>query len=339
MTEKKSKTLRSLAKETGVSHITISRYFNQPNLLSKKTKEQLDKVLSGINYTPNRVASIMAKGRTGLIGVIVPKFSKDIFGEFAKGLYEVAREHDYQVLFYTTNYEPKEEYKAISYCISWNVEAIITAGINLGADIYQMATSGETVAIATLDATAESSFPIIGINPKKAAFDLASSVLKRYNYQNIAYLNTTKDKSSNRWRARRDGIIEAVQATGKQLAVDITNTTVDDFDSGYLLMKQALEANSKIDLCFFGNDSLAFGGIQYCLERGDIKIPDDIAICGFNNAAIASHTYPQLTTVEVPYFELGKAAVSKVINTIKNNHDLPKITTLPHKVMLRSSTK
>ncbi len=331
-------TLRKIAEEAGVSHITVSRYFREPKQLSIKTRERIEKIIEKTHYVPNRAASRLAGNNGKLISVIVPHLGRQIFGEFVEGADHAGKKFGYQLMFQTTHYNLKEEFNALKASIAQNVDAIISAGVSYDESFMNMLKNAQIPSILTLDIYAETDLPKIGINAYDAAFTLVDTVLSKANYNKIAYLNAKGPVAAYRWKKRYDGILDAIKKQNKKLNVEINLDEMAEVETGMMLMKQALQQEPNLDICFFGNDRLAIGGINYC-KANNIAIPQQIAICGFNDSPLSRYTTPSLTTIDVGYRNIGYRAVAHIISYLEDNIAIPSVTEMPYKLKLRDSIR
>lgn len=331
-------TLRKIAEEAGISHITVSRYFRAPEQVAKKTREKIENILADTHYMPNRAASRLAGNNGKLISVIVPHLGRQIFGEFVEGADQAGKKYGYQLMFHTTHYDISEELNAVRAAIAQNVDAIISAGVSYDETFLTMINNAHIPSILTLDIEAQIDLPKIGINAYMAAFSLADTILRRHDYKKIAYLNAKGPAAAYRWKKRYTGIADAVKKHHKSLVVELNIDEMAEVETGMMLMEEALAQEPHLDICFFGNDRLAIGGINYCKSQ-NIPVPEQISICGFNDSPLSQYTTPSLTTIDVGYRNIGYRAVEHVISYLENDIAIPSMTEMPYKIKLRNSTR
>ena len=185
--------IRDIAKLAGVSPITVSRYINNPERVSVKTREKIAEVIKTTGYIPNALARNFSSSRSNIIGVIIPSVSHSAYGTYLQGLVDVFEKHDYQLLICSSGYSHQGEEKLIETLIAQQAAAILLTGQQHTKRARQLLHNFEMPVVETweIDQT-----PIdlgVGFSNYRAAHD-ATSLLIQCGYEQLGFIGpSTKD--------------------------------------------------------------------------------------------------------------------------------------------------
>ena len=331
--------IRDIAKLAGVSPITVSRYFNNPETVSPKTREKVAKVIQTTGYIPNALARSFSSNRSNIIGVIIPSVSHSAYGTFLQGLVDVFEEHNYQLLTCSSGYSYQREEKLIETLIAQQAASIILTGQQHTKRARQLLYNFNLPVVETweIDQT-----PIdlgIGFSNYRAAHDVTSLLIQR-GYKQLGFIcPSTMD--NDRIKQRLKGFMDAMHVAG--LAVN-ENWVIETPSSSHMISYRN-GATAIVDILnygrlpqavFFASDILALGAMSECQRRG-IKIPQELALCGFDDHELSALQNPSLTTVQVPYYQMGKQAADEVILRLTGSHSESKSIDIGYKIIPRQS--
>ena len=311
-----SVTIYDVAKKAGVGIGTVSRAINDSESISPKTKEKVLAVARGLGYRPHASARGLARKKTNTIGAIVPFFTGYFFVELLRGIQQEISKHQYDLILYSVDETNKKEAFLMRVLQERKIDGLLLISLEMS------------------DAEAEnfllSKFPIVlvdGYHPqldsimvenRQGAYT-ATQHLIRLGHSKIGMIDGHLKSSPARVRlegfkgALRDHNIDFIDDF---LVIGDYVTGEDGFnqEAGYEAMKHLLHMDDiRPTAVFISSDIQAIGAMRAVKEMG-LKIPDDIAIVGFDDIEMAQ--YVGLTTMRQPMFEMGKLAVDRLFERI-----------------------
>ncbi len=326
--------LKDVAAAAGVSSCTASRALNgvMLNKVSEETRQRIIKVADSMGYRPNIMARGLAKKRTNLLGVLVPEIRSSFLPQTMEGIWYVAEKTGMAVLLYVTDWLTQKEEKYLRQLLEWQVDGIIwvpTAADNI--DLFIEVEKNIPV-IQLFTAVPELCSSKIILDNEKGGY-LATQHLINIGHTRIAHLAAIEDHFAPSGRQRLQGYLKALQEANlpidKNLIVDSGFTT----KGGRLAFQQV--AKYQPTAVFACSDMVAWGCIQEAQLQGK-KVPDDLAVVGFDNLDISSLIVPSLTTIEQPQRQFGEMAVTKLIEAL-NNETHEKVVLEPKLIKRQSS--
>ncbi|MCC3159172.1 LacI family transcriptional regulator [Hymenobacter sp. 15J16-1T3B] len=301
--------IADLAAELGLSISTVSRAFNNAPDVSEATKAQVWALADKLGYRPNSLAAALRRGRSNMLGVIVPHINGAFFPAVVHGIEEVASQAGFNVLICQSNEDEAQERK--------HVEALLTAQV----DGVLVSMSNTTRSFAHFEKVRNQATPLVFfdrmptdlpnacgvvVDDYRGAYQLMEHLI-RQGFERIAHfagpatINTTAD----RHRAYRD----ALQAHGlrydERLVVRLRNSSTE---AGAEAMQALLDGPVRPDAVFSAYDFPAGGALQLLEERG-LRVPQDVALAGFSNEPFTTMVKPRLTSVDQRGELMGRAAV------------------------------
>ncbi|MCA1187533.1 MULTISPECIES: LacI family DNA-binding transcriptional regulator [unclassified Saccharopolyspora] len=307
-------TLTDVAKEAGVSLATASRALNGSERVVRA--ELHDRTLAAaarLGYTPNAQAQSMAKGSTDLVGLLVNDIADPYFSTIAAGLATAAEEHGLLVMLCSTGGRPERELELLAALRRQRGRAIVLAGsrINDRAHLRELAAHVEpfTAAGGRVAAISEPRLPVdtVVVDNRRGAQDLAAR-LAELGYRRPAVLTGPERLLVS--RDRRDGFLTwwRRSASGEPVCA------AEEFsrDGGSRAMHRVLDEHPDVDVVFAINDLMALGAMAACRERG-VRVPQDVAVAGFDDISTLRDVTPGLTTVRLPLAEMGRMALDLVL--------------------------
>ncbi len=315
-------TIKDVAQKAGVSVSTVSKVLNQNYPVSEKTRKKVLKAIQELNYTPNPTARSLVLKKTHTIGVILPDIHGDFFSEIIKGIDKKAREFGYHVLLTSSHSNLKELDEALLSLVNGKVDGLIIMNPTLRTS-YVETRLLKKMPVVLLNCCGDiQNADVILIDNYTGAYNLTKHLIK-HGHRKIAVITGPVDNfdSIERLKGYKDALreagIEPVQEF--EFRGDFTKET------GYEVMKAILALPEKPTAIFALNDDMAIGAVQFAKKMG-IKIPQDIAIVGFDDIPMAEYIQPSLTTVRVPMDKVGVLAAEKLFKRIRKEEEKPKFT-------------
>jgi LacI family transcriptional regulator len=330
-------TIYDVAKALNISPSTVSRGLKDHPHIHKDTKKKIRAVAKEMGYQQNKFASSLRKRRTETIGVVVPKLNSYFMATVISGVEKITNKHGYGLIISQSQESVKQEISCVSTLFNSRVDGIL---ISLAFDTKNLdhfeKLFNKDIPVVFFDRVADchGCMSVI-IDNYKAGYEATSHLIEQ-GCKRIIHLggNLLRNVYSERFR----GYKQALHDNGiefNQKLVFISDLTVQ---SGHDIMKKVNKMNLQPDGIFAANDTSAVASMLEIQEAG-IKIPDDIAVVGFNNEPISQVICPNLTTIDYPAREIGEIAATALIDKLNNSQSIKYSTiVLKHSLIVRQSS-
>ncbi len=322
-----------------VSVATVSRTYNAPETVCEATRNKVLQAAKTLNYAPHLAARALSLHKTNIIGVILPDLDSGFFSELLQSIDQVAWQYGYHIMISASHSQRNEADILLRLMGQGWVDGLILMVPVLGR-ISSSLLSQANIPLVLLNLP-DSSEPVIQINVDnfRGAY-LITKHLIEHHYWPIAMIrgpvrNYDADRREQGYRAALEEHQLPVEENG------VTYIERGDFKrrSGFLAMIQLLSLPLPPRAVFAANDEMAIGAISAARQSG-VRVPEQLAIVGFDDIDVVSCIRPALTTVHLPISELGTTAAEKLITAIENREphltQSPKIV-LPTGLIIRES--
>jgi LacI family gluconate utilization system Gnt-I transcriptional repressor len=303
-------TLEEVAVLAGVSTMTASRALSQPRLVSETTRAKVEQAVAELGYVPNRAARALASAHSRVIVVLVPSLSNAVFTAVLDGIHDAVEASQYQLLIGNTHYADAEEEKLLNIYLQSNPDGVLLSGVSHSPHVQRVLGSSRIPIVSMMDLADNEQDLSVGFSQLDAGRAMTDHLLDR-GYRRIAFIGAQLDERTLR---RADGYRQAMQAAGlADPALEVMTAEPSTIALGARLVQRALALGC--DAVFCCNDDLAHGAIYHCQRHG-IRVPQDVAIAGFNDLPASALMMPSLTTVDTPRYRIGFAAASLLLEVI-----------------------
>ena len=313
-------TIRDVAKEAGVSRQTVSRAFNDKGEISPETKQHVLDVAQRMGYRPSGLARSLTTNRTYTTGLLIPDISIHFFSLIAKGAEAVATEAGYSMFLVNTLKNIQLETAGLDALWDRRVDgAILYASFLSPERLSAYIERFQHVVFINCNAIPMVSGKTAIINvDDQAGAKMAVSHLIESGRTRIAFIAGPSLSASGQRRMAgfEQGFLDHGLVPDPQLIYGFE----PELNAGYRAAQALFAAHPDVDAILAYNDDIAVGAMQACAELGR-KIPDDVAIIGFDDIPIASIIRPSLTTVRIGKQDLGKLAMNTLIAMIEGKSD------------------
>jgi LacI family transcriptional regulator len=324
--------IKDVAREAGVSVATVSRVFNDSELVSDDTRKHVRDVAGRLKYWPNGAARSLITSRTHAIGVLLPDLYGDFFSELIRGIDLAAREEGLHLLVSGSHADTNALIAALRSMRGRIDGLVVMAPDDGSASAIHDAAGGAPVVV--LDpGHGLSDCDTISIANQDGAFQ-AVRHLAGLGHRRIA--TVTGPRRNIDAQQRVAGYRAALAEAG--IAHDASLEIEGDFTepSGWHAVEALLELSPRPDAVFFGNDYMAIGGLA-ALSAAGLRVPEDMAIAGFDDIAMARYLTPALTTVHVDLIEFGARALRRLLALKENAADVPRHEIIGATLVVRRS--
>ena len=315
----KRSTLADVAARAEVSAVTVSRVLRHPEMVSEALRSRVENAVAELGYVRNQLASALASTRSGVIGVTVPSLTNGVFVDYLTAIHEVMIPRGFQVMVLNVRYSAEEEERAIGTLLGHHVEAMIVAGVDQTERSRTLLRQSGVPVVQTMDLADDPVDINVGFSHHDAGYR-AAQFLYDLGRRRIGHLTARLDPRSRR---RHQGYLRAVNEAGIGSPALVASTPrASTVKIGGELFLEVLGREPKLDAVFCCNDDLALGAMFECQRRG-IRIPEDIAILGFNDLEYCASTFPSLSSVTTPRAEMARHAATSVLEIIRGSGERP----------------
>jgi LacI family transcriptional regulator, repressor for deo operon, udp, cdd, tsx, nupC, and nupG len=326
-------TIRDVAKDAGVSIATVSRVVNNLSNVQKDTREKVMNAIKKLNFNPNILGRNLRRMETKMALVLSPDITNPFFSNVVKGIEDEAVRNGYNILICNTNYNFKREYEYFELLKNKLTDGVIFIGHSLeSTDISEIAHKFPLVQCCEFKKDAN--LPFVTIDDFAAAY-MAVNHLISIGRKKIGLL--TCDSTCKSTVQRVEGYKKCLKDAGMEFDSNNIIYGCYNFISGLRATKQLLSKTKGLDALFAINDLMAIGAMAAIKEAG-LRIPQDIALVGFDDISMASMCDPTLTTIAQPKYDMGCLSMQLLLKQIKGGTAEIDEIILEHELVIRQST-
>ncbi|GAA4973864.1 LacI family DNA-binding transcriptional regulator [Algibacter aquimarinus] len=303
---KKKTTIKDIANVLNISAAAVSKALNDDSRISKKTKKAVRQVAKNLNYQPNHLASALRKGKSKLVGVIVPRTNSNFFSSVIQNIEEVLNKEGYNIIITQSNESYKKECANIDTLLFTQVDGIIASMANETVDLeYYEKIKAKGIPLILFDrGENDLNVDYIGINDYDSSHIIVEHLVKQ-GCKRIAHIGGYKRTRifNNRIRGYIDALSKHKLPLDNELLIE-SSLTIED---GKKQMLQLLKLENRPDAVYIASDYAALGALQLLNEQ-KIRVPQDIALVGFGDEPFTSMTTPSISSINQHSAKIGKQA-------------------------------
>jgi DNA-binding LacI/PurR family transcriptional regulator len=306
--------LKEVAREAGVSTATVSRVLNGFQNVREDTRSRVERAIRELDYQPNRVARRLRAREVSskLLGLIVPDIQNPFYVDVVRGIEDRALADQYAVLMCNFAQDEKRERLYVDIMRSESVDGLIVAPAHQ-RDPKVIELVREGLPIVCVDRGLEGvEVDVVVVDNRQGAFD-AVDHLARLGHRRIAYVAGLPRIPST--MERLAGYEEALAAHGIDKDETLVRFGDSKHESGRLLTGELLDLPNPPTALFTGNNLITLGALE-TIHRGGLRIPEDVAIVGFDDMYWSISLNPPLTAVSQPGYEIGRRAADLLLQRI-----------------------
>lgn len=332
---KSTVSIRDVAAAAGVSVATVSRVLSPATAdvpMRKETRHKVERAIDQLGYRPNDLARALLQHRTAAIGLVVPDISNPYYPPLVRGVEDVASSHGYRVVLCNTDRDPAKISGYLDTLIKTRVDGIVVAGggwTDVPDRTAVLGTYRTGLVAVGRHLTAHPSVRIDNVAASRAA----AEHLIGLGHRRIAFLGGPA--SSTTVQDRAQGYRDALKVA--DLAGSAPAVRYGDFveESGYAATRELLDTGLPPTALLCANDRIALGAYAAVADAGR-RVPRDVSVIGFDDTPIARFVRPTLTTVAIPTYEMGGAAVRLLLAQLEGSAE-PKLQIMPTRLVVRNS--
>lgn len=325
-------TIEDVAESAGVSAMTVSRYLNNTGPVSTATAGRIQTAIQTLNYIPHQGARALAGQKTHTIGLIVPQMNDVFFFQLINGIQQVAAGAEYDLLLHSVT-KPGSADLLTMPLGKHNTDGLIVFADTLGEkELRRLYEAGFPLVLLYRSPPGGLDIPAVAFENKGGAYRMVEHLI-RCGHRRIAFLAGAPENEDAYWR--ETGYRQALTDHGIPFDPDLIASAYFDDEMAAELVVGWLVEGRAIDAIFAADDVSARGAIA-ALQAAGRRVPEDMAVVGFDDALLSQYVDPPLTTVRAPIEEAGRAAATQLLHLI---HDEPvtALTLLPTQLVIRAS--
>lgn len=331
-------TLKDIARDLGVSVITVSKALRDHSDISEETKARVLKRVKEMNYRPNLSARALVTGRTNLLGFVVPDLLHSFFSEIVGGVSAALHNTGYTLVTTSSEQDPKLERQAVEQLIARRVDALLVASTQWTVEMFRRVEEAGIPYVLIDRSFTGLGAHFVGVNDEEVGA-LATRHLAEVGCKRIAHIGGGEISSLV---GRKEGYKRALAKLGlvadPDLIYNVDRVQELGDEAGYNATKKLLEANPRPDGIFCYNDATAYGAIAALLEAG-LSVPEDVAVVGCGNLLYDKFLKIPLTSVDQQTMSIGQRAGTLALQLVEAGEPVPpQRILLEPKLIVRQST-
>jgi LacI family transcriptional regulator len=331
--------MKDIARDLGVSVITVSKALRNHSDISVETRARVLKRSKELNYRPNLAARSLVTGRSSMMGLVVPDLVHSFFSELARGMSGVLRSSGFTLVISSSEQDPELERQAIDQLMARRVDVLLIASTQWTVETFRRLEEAELPYVLIDRNFSGLASNFVGVNDEQVGY-IATKHLIDVGCRRIGHITAE-------WLSplvgRLEGYKRALSEHGLALGQDyiVSTERVDESGevSGYQATKKLLNLDPRPDAIFCYNDPVAMGAMKAILESG-LRVPEDVALVGCGNIHLDDYLRVPLTSVDQQSTAIGQKAGQLALGLLDDNQPTrPKTILLEPKLVIRQSSQ
>jgi len=327
-------TIRDVARKAGVSVATVSRFINKNAIVSPEVSERLSQVMKELKYVPHAAARNLASRKTRIIGLLLNNLHNDFFVPLLNGVEAVVRKRDYNLIIATYHANSRNEMPPPIGPHNTDGMLVFSDGL-FDEDLVNLNSIGFPMVLVHRTPPPSLTIPSVTVENVEITHKLVEHLIKVHGKRHILFLRGPIHQEDS--LRREAGYKSALQANG--IPFDESLILNGDFerDVAYQVMNEFLGNGRRVefDAVFTGDDDAAIGVLRSLQQHG-YKIPENVAVIGFDDLGFAPFLNPPLTTVRAPIESVGRIATERLFGLLENQPS-DEVVILPTEIIFRRS--
>ncbi len=327
-------TIADVAERAGVSIATVSRVINKSATVAPATETRVRAAIAALNYRPHAAAKGLASGKTNAMGLITQHLSVPFFAPLLQGIESAAREAGFDVLIHCTQCEPSSGPEYGRPLGPHNTDGLLVfAGALEDTELAYLYEIGFPVVLLHQTSPDALNIPCVTFENKTSARKLVEHLIEVHGYRRIAFLRGPESQEDSYWREL--GYREALNTHDIPFDPALVAMGGAKGSETHALVEKWIKEGVSINAIFTFDDDAALELI-YALQQVGKRVPEDIAVVGFDDLHLAHYLAPPLTTIRAPVEQAGREAIRQLAKLIRTGQADP-VTLLPTELVIRRS--
>lgn len=326
--------MADVARAAGVSPITVSRALRGERAVDAALVTRVQAAVSKLGYVPDPAARALASRHSSHVAVLIPMLSNALFVDLLEAAQSELRASGYQTLMAVTHYSASEEEHLLREQLLHRPAGLLVTGLERSDATRQLIAQSGVPCVHLMEASGNAGVYSVGFSQLDASAEMTRHLLQKGRTR-IAFAGAQLDP---RTLQRLDGYRCEMRRAGLHDArLEWLNPAPSSLALGGQMFEQIMGQQPPVDAIFFCNDDLAQGALLAALRLG-IKVPQKVAIAGFNDLTGSDQMLPPLTTVRTPRAEIGSAAAGMLIRLMKGEAVDAPCVDVGYELVVRGST-
>ena len=326
-------TMSDVATRAGVSAQTVSRVIGRPEMVTEETRKRVQDAIRELNYIPNEAARNLASNSSRVVAVIIPTLSSSAFAAQVKATIDTLETRGISVVIGNSEYSVLREEQIIQTLLERRPMGFILTGLHHTPRAMDLLRQSGVPVVETWDTDTAPLDCAAGFSNIAAGHDVGSLLAARGS-RRIAFVGGAAHQDS-RANGRFIGLSKALEEAGLPPPLRIELVLPMSTQDGISGLDQVMQKAPMTDAIFFSADSLALSALLECNRRG-LRVPEQLAICGFGDFDLASLVTPALTTVKIQPDVMGRTSAELLLARLDGD-DKPASVVLQHQLIRRGS--
>ncbi len=307
-------TIGDVARRAGVSRATVSRVLNEYPHVRPQVRADVQRAIRALRYRPDQVARSLARRETQTLGLVVADITNPFYAETARAIVETARGHGYNVILCNTDNLPRLQEEYVEVLRQRRVDGIIFGSVFLRDQVVEGLVQAGYPCVMYNRRLRSGCGNYIVLDNVRASRDLTRHLL-RLGHRRIGFIAGLPETSTAADRLR--GYREALRSAGLPVDPHFVRPGAFKAEMAQRAAQELLKLRRRPTAIVAGNDLMALGVIHAAGEMG-LKVPEDIAVVGFDDIQIAAHREIQLTTMAQQKTEMGRLVATWMLEIIRD---------------------
>jgi len=327
-------TMKDVARRAGVSPSTVSHVINKNRFVSEAIADKVNAAVEQLNYAPSALARSLKLNQTRTLGMLLTASSNPFYSEVVRGVERSCYERGYSLILCNTDGDAERMNRSLETLLQKRVDGLLLMCTENHRPSKDAISRYPSLPIVMMDwAPFDGANDVIQDNALLGG-EMATEYLIRQGYHKIACITGPLDKTTA--QERLNGYRQAMNNAGLEILPGYEVSGDFEFEGGVPAMEKLLALPEPPHAVFASNDAMAVGAYQALYHRG-LRVPDDVAVIGYDDIQLAQYMMPPLTTIHQPKDSLGELAVDALLHRLQDPEAEPQILVLTPELVVRQS--
>jgi LacI family transcriptional regulator, gluconate utilization system Gnt-I transcriptional repressor len=327
-------TLADVARAAGVSPITVSRALRGERSVGSELVEKVRDAAERLGYVPDPAARALASSRSSQVAVLIPLLSNNLFVDLLEAVQRTLMPAGFQTLIGVTHYDAAEEEQLLRSHMAQRPAGLLVTGFDRNEASRQLIAASGLPCVHLMETTTAPGVHCVGFSQADAGRAITQHLVDR-GHRRIAFAAAQLDP---RVMQRAEGYRRALRDAGLyDPTLELLDPDRSSIGLGAAMFEALLRRQPDLDAVFFCNDDLAQGGLLAALRLG-VKVPQRVAVAGFNDLTGSDQMLPPLTTIRTPRAEIGTQAAKMLLSLMRGEAVSPTSVDVGYELVVRGST-
>ena len=326
-------TIMDVAQAAGVSIATVSRVINGIDKVNESTIQKVQTAIEELHYTPSSAAQVLANQKTNTLGLLLPEISGAFFQPMLSGIETAASSAGYDLFIQTTR-NPLTKDTHRRKLAEHNTDGLLVFADSLDTDeLKRLSRINFPVVLLYRSSPHGLNLPTVTIENQSGTRQIIDHLIEVHQRKRILFLRGPQGHEDSTWREK--GYRESLQTHSMPVDPSLISEGSFNHEMAQYTLLSLIQDGLHFDAVFTGDDDAALG-VLLALREAGLRVPEDVAVVGFDDQSFSSTLLPSLTTVHVPIHDVGLQAVDLLIHIIRGEEIEPKLV-FPTELVIRES--